>query len=114
MRTRSSTYATTVPIKAGSQPRTSPDSLPETSPTTTTFLLGNANRYYRANQVGMYLQDKYQIHPNLNLTLGLRYDWNGGLTEKEGRITNFDPSLYSFNEGTGQVVTNGFVVAGNN
>jgi hypothetical protein len=62
----------------------------------------------------MYLQDKYQIHPNLSLTLGLRYDWNGGLTEKEGRITNFDPSLYSFNEGTGQVVTNGFVVAGNN
>ena len=50
--------------------------------TTTTFLLGDAKRYYRANQVGMYLQDKYQIQPNLNLTLGIRYDWNGGLTEE--------------------------------
>ena len=47
----------------------------------------------------MYLQDKYQIQPNLSLTLGLRYDWNGGLTEKDGRITNFDPSLYQFDEG---------------
>jgi hypothetical protein len=82
--------------------------------TTTTFLLGDANRYYRANQVGLYLQDKYQIQPNLNLTLGIRYDWNGGLTEENGRITNFDPSLYQFDEGSGQVISNGFVVAGNN
>ena len=28
--------------------------------TTTTFLVGNANRYYRANQVGAYVQDKFQ------------------------------------------------------
>ncbi|HUY82437.1 MAG TPA: carboxypeptidase regulatory-like domain-containing protein [Acidobacteriaceae bacterium] len=80
--------------------------------TTTSFMLGNANRYYRANQVGMYLQDKFQILPTLSLTAGIRYDWNGGLTEKYGRIFNFDPSLYSF-DGS-QVVTNGFIVAGNN
>jgi outer membrane receptor protein involved in Fe transport len=83
--------------------------------TTTTFLLGDANRYYRAKQVGMYLQDKDQLRPNLSLTLGLSYDWNGGLTEKEGgRITNFDPSLYQFDEGDGHVISNGFVVACNN
>jgi hypothetical protein len=82
--------------------------------TTTTFLLGDANRYYRANQLGMYVQDKFQILPNLSLTYGLRYDWNGGLTEKYGRITSFDPSLYQYNESSGQVTSNGFVVAGNN
>src|SRR6201996_5029597 len=27
----------------------------------TTFLQGNANRYYRANQLGLFLQDKFQI-----------------------------------------------------
>ena len=55
------------------------------------FLQGDANRYYRANQLGTYFQDKYQIKPTLSLTAGVRYDWDGGLTEKYGRIFNFDP-----------------------
>ncbi|HEX3470214.1 MAG TPA: carboxypeptidase regulatory-like domain-containing protein, partial [Silvibacterium sp.] len=80
--------------------------------TTTSLMLGDANRYYRSNQVGTYVEDKFQLLPTLSLTAGLRYDWNGGLTEKEGRIVNFDPSLYSF-DGQ-QIVTNGFIVAGNN
>ncbi|HTW45128.1 MAG TPA: carboxypeptidase regulatory-like domain-containing protein [Acidobacteriaceae bacterium] len=80
--------------------------------TTTSFMLGNANRYYRSNQVGLYLQDKFQIIPTLSLTAGIRYDWDGGLTEKYGRIFNFDPSLYSFDGN--EVVSNGFIVAGNN
>ena len=36
----------------------------------TDFLQGNANRYYRANQTGLYLQDKYQVRPNLSITAG--------------------------------------------
>ena len=60
----------------------------------TSFLQGDANRYYRANQLGTYVQDKLQITPRLSLTAGVRYDWDGGLTEKYGRIFNFDPSLY--------------------
>ncbi len=82
--------------------------------TTTTFLLGNANRYYRANQVGAFVQDKFQVTPTLSLTAGLRYDWNGGLTEKYGRIFNFDPTAYSYSETSGQVINNGFIIAGNN
>ena len=46
------------------------------------LLLGASNRYYRANQVGSYVQNKYQVTPSLSLTAGLRYDWNGPLTEK--------------------------------
>ncbi|HEV2275591.1 MAG TPA: TonB-dependent receptor [Acidobacteriaceae bacterium] len=82
--------------------------------TTTSFMLGDANRYYRANQTGTYLQDKLQLLPNLSLTAGIRYDWNGGLTEKYGRIYNFDPSLYSYDDSTGQIISNGFIIAGNN
>jgi hypothetical protein len=79
---------------------------------TTAYLQGDANRYLRAGQTGFYLQDKYQIRSNLSVTLGLRYDWNGGFTEKYGRIYNFDPSLYSFD---GENVTStGIIVAGNN
>jgi hypothetical protein len=81
--------------------------------TTTTFLLGNANRYYRAGQSGAFVQDKFQLLPNLSITAGLRYDWNGGLSEKYGRIFNFDPSQYAYNATSGQVTSNGFIIAGN-
>jgi hypothetical protein len=86
---------------------------------TTTFLQGNGDRYYRSNQSGLYLQDKYQWLPNLSLTAGIRYDLNGGFSEKYGRLYNFDPSL--FNAGTaddptnanGTIANNGYVIAQN-
>ena len=91
----------------------------------TTFLQGDANRYYRANELGLFLQDKFQVKPNLTLTAGIRYDWDGGLTEKYGRIFNFDPSLYSYITPTGPLpagesagslgpTQSGFIIAGNN
>ncbi len=80
----------------------------------TTYLQGDANRYYRANQTGFYLQDKFLVKPNLSLTAGIRYDWNGGLSEKNGRIFNFDPTLYSYASTSDTIVNNGFIIAGNN
>jgi Carboxypeptidase regulatory-like domain/TonB dependent receptor len=91
----------------------------------TTFLQGDANRYYRANQLGFFVQDKFQIKPNLTLTGGIRYDWDGGLAEKYGRIFNFDPSKYSYVSPTGSLPVgetpgtlgpdqSGFIIAGNN
>ena len=82
--------------------------------TTTKFLQGNANRYYRAGQSGAYLQDKFQLRSNLSLTAGLRFDWDGGLTEKYGRIFNFDPSRYVYDDATDSITSNGFIIAGNN
>jgi hypothetical protein len=87
------------------------------------FLQGNASRYYRANQIGSYVQDKFQITPTLSLTAGVRYDWNGGLTEKLGRIFNFDfpdasnpndPNAYKYDAIADQIVQPGFIIAGNN
>jgi hypothetical protein len=88
---------------------------------TTSYLAGNASRYYRANQMGEYVEDKFQIRSNLSITLGVRFDWDGGLTEKYGHVYNFNPADYSFNTATDAFNTNssgnpetGIVVAGNN
>jgi hypothetical protein len=77
----------------------------------------NADRYYRSNELSGYVQDKWQVLPNLSLTGGFRYDYHGGLTEKYGNMFNFDPALYSVTgtSTTGFTVNNsGFIVAGNN
>ena len=80
----------------------------------TAYLHGDADRYYHAYQNGVFLQDKYQINPNLSLSVGVRFDYNGGLSEKYGRIFNFDPARYSYDENAGVVTSNGLIVAGNN
>ena len=78
------------------------------------FLQGDANRYYRANQLGTYVQDKYQITPTLSLTAGVRYDWNGGFTEKYGRLFNFEPKVYQYDTGSDTIENSGLIIAGNN
>jgi hypothetical protein len=82
--------------------------------TASTFLQGNADRYLRANETGLFLQDKFQVMPNLSITAGVRYDWNGGLTEKYGNLFNFDPSLYSYDAVNDVITSSGFIIAGNN
>lgn len=78
------------------------------------FLQGDANRYYRSNQLGTYLQDKWQVLPSLSITAGVRYDWDGGLTEKYGRLFNFDPSAYSYDVTSDTIENSGLIIAGNN
>ncbi len=81
---------------------------------TTTFLQGDANRYYRSKETGWYLQDKFQLRSNLSISAGLRFDYHGGLSEKNGRLFNFDPSAYSYDATSDTITSNGFIVAGNN
>jgi Carboxypeptidase regulatory-like domain len=81
---------------------------------TSSFLQGDANRYYRSKENGFYLQDKFQFRSNLSLTAGLRFDYHGGLTEKYGRLYNFEPSLYDYDDATDTIVSNGLIIAGNN
>jgi hypothetical protein len=97
---------------------------------------GSANRYYRSDTVGTYINDNFKAAKNLTITAGLRWDIDGPLSEKDGRLTGFDPSKYGYvqctvngvpadpalteynygscDTGTDVITGSGLVIAGNN
>lgn len=75
---------------------------------------GTSNRYYRSDTIGAFVNDSYKISSNLNLTLGLRWDYDGPLSEKYGRLTAFDPNTYQYDAASDTIVNSGLLVAGNN
>jgi hypothetical protein len=79
-----------------------------------TFVNGESNRYYRSNQVGTYATDTFRLKQNLTLTFGLRWDWDGPLTEKNGLLANFYPQDYHYDIASDTITSIGLVVAGNN
>ncbi len=97
---------------------------------------GSASRYYRSNTIGSYINDNYKMRSNLTVTLGLRWDIDGPLSEKYGRLTSFNPAKYSYvpctvdgtpadptlteynygscDSGTDVITNSGLEIAGNN
>ena len=84
------------------------------------LLDGETNRHFRTKQAGLFIQDDFKVKSNLTVNYGLRWDWDGPLTETNGLLTNFNPQDYSYSlatdsfspvNGTPGI---GIVVAGNN
>jgi hypothetical protein len=75
---------------------------------------GSGTRYYRSNTVGAFVNDNYKMRSNLTVTLGLRWDFDGPLSEKYGRLTAFNPSQYAYNSATDTITNSGLEIAGNN
>ncbi|MGH9607196.1 MAG: carboxypeptidase regulatory-like domain-containing protein [Terracidiphilus sp.] len=75
-------------------------------------LEGNSDRYYRDHDIGAYASDKWQFRSNISISAGIRYDFIGPFSEKNGDMFNFDPSLYSATDSA--IANTGFVIAGNN
>jgi Carboxypeptidase regulatory-like domain/TonB dependent receptor len=103
----------------------------ETGPST--FIGGATSRHYRANQAGLFAADNIRLKQNLTVNVGLRWDWNGPLTETKGLLANFYPKDYNYvqctvagvasdpltagapcDPGTDIIQGTGLVVAGNN
>jgi len=82
--------------------------------TNSTLFNGNSDRYYRSDTVGAFINDSYKLRSNLAITLGLRWDYDGPLTEKYGRLTNFYGNRYRYDQSTDTIVDSGIVFAGNN
>ena len=51
---------------------------------------GVTDKQFRFNDLSFYASDDYRFSENLTLNLGLRWDWFGLPTEKNGRFANFD------------------------
>ena len=75
---------------------------------------GSADRYYRSDTVGAFVNDNYKIRSNLTVTMGLRWDFDGPLSEKYGRLTGFNSNLYSYDAATDTITGSGLEFAGNN
>jgi len=78
------------------------------------ILNGETNRYYRAKQAGFYADDSFKVKSNLTVDLGLRWDWDGALSEKNGLLTNFYSQDYSYTLSSDTISNIGLVIAGNN
>ena len=75
---------------------------------------GSANRYYRSNTIGAFVNDNWKVRSNLTVTLGLRWDNDGALSEKYGRLVGFNGNQYSYNATTDTIVNSGLEFAGQN
>jgi len=75
---------------------------------------GSASRYYRSHSPSWFVNDNFKLRSNLTVTMGLRWDYEGPLTEKYGRLTDFNPGLYSYNAATDTITNTGLEIAGNN
>src|ERR1700730_15651787 len=78
------------------------------------LLNGETNRYFRAKETGLFVQDSFKLKSNLTVTAGLRWDCDGPLVEKNGRLANFYTQNYSFDLPSDTINNIGLVVAGNN
>jgi len=84
------------------------------SSTKAVSFIGAASRYYRADTAGAFVNDTYKLRSNITVTAGLRWDFDGPLSEKYGKLTTFDPADYAYNSSTDTITSSGLLVASNN
>jgi len=67
-------------------------SLLEAAPHKGFAYIGNTVRHTFENGFGYYLQDSYHVTPRVTLNYGLRWDYNGVVTERNNLFSNFVPT----------------------
>jgi len=61
-------------------------------PARTTVTGINPARYMRSTNYGLFFQDDFKARPDLTLNLGLRWDYQGPIYNKNNGLYNFDPA----------------------
>ena len=57
-------------------------------PTTSSIAYGNADKYFRESWVDTFVTDDWRINSKLSLNIGLRWDFQGPVTELYNRLVN--------------------------
>ena len=59
-------------------------------------LLGNGvhDRGMRSSDAAGYIQDDYKVSNSLTVNLGMRFEYQGGISEIRGRLANFNPAAF--------------------
>jgi len=56
------------------------------------IFVGDSHRDVSIQSSGAFLQDDWRVSPRLTLNVGVRYDLNTVIKEKNGRLANFEPA----------------------
>jgi len=58
-----------------------------------TIFTGNSNRQVSQKSFGLYVQDNWRVVPRFTIAAGLRYDVSLPISEANGQLANFDPTV---------------------
>jgi len=59
-------------------------------PTASSIAFGNADKYFRQSFVNSYFTDDYRVKASITLNLGVRFEYESPITERQGRLVNLD------------------------
>lgn len=65
------------------------------APTEVSVSSGITDSDYRATDLSLFFQDNYRITHRLTLNFGVRWEYFGNISETNGHISSFDPTLVS-------------------
>ena len=61
-------------------------------PNRANFLSGNLLRHMSSQNIAVFAQDDWRLTPRVTVNLGLRYEYDGVMNERNGLFGNFDPT----------------------
>jgi hypothetical protein len=65
---------------------------PRTSGSLSAILVGDPARHLHNSQFAGFLQDDWRVKPGLTVNLGVRYELNTVLADRDNKLGNFDPA----------------------
>ncbi|MGE0445610.1 MAG: carboxypeptidase regulatory-like domain-containing protein [Vicinamibacterales bacterium] len=59
-------------------------------PSASAIAFGNADKKLRSNSLEAFFTDDWRVHPGLTINAGVRWEYEGPMTEVDGRLSNLD------------------------